>query len=454
MFCKNCGKQIKDNTKFCPYCGMVIASKKESEQPVSVQRPASEDQPELVATPEAIRVPSSRDRKSRLIPIIVGAVVLALIVAAVIFFIQKNGVEKENNLTDTAAPIEASRTTTSTEEASSMETVEGGNVTTKVAETILESTDAVRLPAQEVEEEVLSIRTSWLTDKENILNGDYHVKNLSSGEIAYYDEQEKLMIVEAPTGSLTDDLAVTFEYRNDQMIFAFYEGAGEEYRLYFKNDTMFRLDKRIGETQTLKDALYNDSEFAEWEKRAMEEGEAYHALGISETEQPIVSATDTSAVAVNLIDASLTDMTGWSKLSYESCGQSSHVVQPKYDNTAKAAMDGDDTTSWQESVEGAGIGQQVWYQLDRQYDIRYLSFKLGNWRNDRYFYGNNRPKKLKITINDMVSVVEFPTDKQEYWVELSPAFSGSVITFTVEEVYVGTGEYDDTCIAEIGIYGK
>ena len=31
MFCMNCGKEISDNSKFCGFCGTVVAS----EQPVA-----------------------------------------------------------------------------------------------------------------------------------------------------------------------------------------------------------------------------------------------------------------------------------------------------------------------------------------------------------------------------------------------------------------------------------
>lgn len=63
-------------------------------------------------------------------------------------------------------------------------------------------------------------------------------------------------------------------------------------------------------------------------------------------------------------------------------------------------MDGDEVTSWQEGVEGPGIGETIYYKLDQEQPITYLTFKLGNWRNDKYFYGNNRPRTLTITLDD------------------------------------------------------
>lgn len=33
MFCENCGKEIKDENKFCPYCRASVQPEQNSEQP-------------------------------------------------------------------------------------------------------------------------------------------------------------------------------------------------------------------------------------------------------------------------------------------------------------------------------------------------------------------------------------------------------------------------------------
>ena len=33
MFCENCGKEIKDENKFCPYCGASVQPEQNGEQP-------------------------------------------------------------------------------------------------------------------------------------------------------------------------------------------------------------------------------------------------------------------------------------------------------------------------------------------------------------------------------------------------------------------------------------
>lgn len=85
--------------------------------------------------------------------------------------------------------------------------------------------------------------------------------------------------------------------------------------------------------------------------------------------------------------------------------------------------------------------------------VKYLTFCLGNWRSADYAEGNNRPKKIKVTVGELEFEVEFPKEQQEYWLELSSPVPANEVSFEIESVYKGT-KWDDTCIAELGIYGK
>ena len=82
-----------------------------------------------------------------------------------------------------------------------------------------------------------------------------------------------------------------------------------------------------------------------------------------------------------------------------------------------------------------------------------MSFQLGNWRTERYAQGNNRPRELNIYVGDLSMTVEFPFEQKEYWIELSKPFPAEKVQIEIASVYKGTS-WDDTCIAEIGIYGE
>ena len=104
-------------------------------------------------------------------------------------------------------------------------------------------------------------------------------------------------------------------------------------------------------------------------------------------------------------------------------------------------------------MEGPGIGETIYYKLDQEQPITYLTFKLGNWRNDKYFYGNNRPRTLTITLDDYSFQITFPAEQREYVVQVDPPYPASYIEYRIDDVYKGSS-YDDTCIAELGMYCK
>ena len=46
MFCENCGKEIKDENKFCPYCGASVQPEQNGEQPEEEYHDRSHDEGE------------------------------------------------------------------------------------------------------------------------------------------------------------------------------------------------------------------------------------------------------------------------------------------------------------------------------------------------------------------------------------------------------------------------
>lgn len=135
--------------------------------------------------------------------------------------------------------------------------------------------------------------------------------------------------------------------------------------------------------------------------------------------------------------------------------QSSHVVQrgSSIDNTGWSAFDGQSTTSWQEGVDGDGLDQYVTAGFDREYQVKAITFLLGNHRSDSWYVKNNRPKTLTINLNGTIFQASFPDEKQEFAVVFSSPVPASAITVTISDVYKGT-QYSDTTIAEVGVYGN
>lgn len=153
-------------------------------------------------------------------------------------------------------------------------------------------------------------------------------------------------------------------------------------------------------------------------------------------------------------DQEITDLAGYSSVTVSSAEATSVMTANDGSNTYRAASaaDGDETTSWQEGESGSGIGTTLTLHFDREYSVRYLVMKLGNWRSDSLYTENNRPKTLTIMFGDESVQVTFPDEKKEVCVTLSRDVKASDVTFRVDDVYAGS-EYDDTCIAEIDVRG-
>lgn len=141
------------------------------------------------------------------------------------------------------------------------------------------------------------------------------------------------------------------------------------------------------------------------------------------------------------------------KISVIAANASSVVSQAGVNNEPMLLFDGRDETSWQEGVDGYGAGESVAFSFDGTYKVKYLMFKLGNWKNDEYYYGNARPRTLTVILGDFTQEITFSGERRPEWVELSNPVTADSMRIVLGEVYEGT-TWADTCIAEIEIYGE
>lgn len=177
----------------------------------------------------------------------------------------------------------------------------------------------------------------------------------------------------------------------------------------------------------------------------------------SPTPTPTPTAIVTPVVVTHkFVELSAIDGTKYPRFSVAntaSLTSSSEYQQANVKNNAALVFDGDDKTSWQEGVAGDGIGQYIDCKLNREYVIRYFTFKLGNWRSDKYYNGNGRPKSVTVTADEYTFTFDFPEEKKEYVIELSEEIKATNVRVTIDSVYKGA-YWDDTCITEFHIYGQ
>ena len=133
---------------------------------------------------------------------------------------------------------------------------------------------------------------------------------------------------------------------------------------------------------------------------------------------------------------------------------SSVIDQDLVGNEPIKAFDDNDKTDWQEGKEGSGIGEYLEFTFDKSYPVAYMTFKLGNWLSDDYYWGNCRPKILQIDSGNNSWNLTFPDGKDEFLVQLDPETDISNIKITIQDVYTDRIEWQDTAITDIGLWYK
>ena len=190
------------------------------------------------------------------------------------------------------------------------------------------------------------------------------------------------------------------------------------------------------------------------EEEATEDAEAPEGEAAQET--PAASPADTLPLAGTLISAdrfAVFQQEGYAPVTIVDSAASSTIYQEGIDNGPHTLYDGEDWSSWQDGVDGDGVGETLHFSFDREYRVRVMALKLGNWYDtDAFYFLNNRPERLILTLGGESFTVTFPDQRTEFYLELTKDVVASDLQIEIGSVYKGTA-YDDTCMNEISIYG-
>lgn len=171
------------------------------------------------------------------------------------------------------------------------------------------------------------------------------------------------------------------------------------------------------------------------------------------TQEPTPEPT-LEPVTAKLVDIGQVDFSSCKQVHVASADSSSVIQQDNGAvNTPIMIFDENIETNWQEGVDGSGIGEWIDAQFSQESQIKYLTFKLGNWKTNRYYYGNNKPKKMTITLGEFSDQIEFPDEWTEFCLEFSRPCEAESLFMTIDEVYRGT-DWDDTCITDMRIFAE
>lgn len=179
------------------------------------------------------------------------------------------------------------------------------------------------------------------------------------------------------------------------------------------------------------------------------QGDSKEAVTQTATPEPTLEP-----ITARLVDINQVNLADYKQIHVASADSSSVIQQDNGAiNTPIMIFDENIETNWQEGVEGSGIGEWVEAQFSQESSVKYLTFKLGNWKTNRYYYGNNKPSKMTITMGEFSQQVQFPDEWTEFCLEFSRPCEADSLTITIDGVYRGT-DWDDTCITDMRIFAE
>lgn len=167
---------------------------------------------------------------------------------------------------------------------------------------------------------------------------------------------------------------------------------------------------------------------------------------------PTPEAYPASAITASLVSESSVDFSNIHEAYIESASASSELKQASgVSNDPLLAFDNNTDTNWEEGIDGPGIGESITANFKYKNEkVRCIALKLGNWKSGKYYYGNNRPSKLTITLDDLSFQMDFPDSWEEFYVMLNHPFKASSIQIRIDGVHQGTS-WDNTCITDVRV---
>ena len=143
---------------------------------------------------------------------------------------------------------------------------------------------------------------------------------------------------------------------------------------------------------------------------------------------------------------------------FASVSASSHLPSDSYGQYFPyAAIDGSLETAWAEGVSGPGIGEWIQLTFPGAIEIHAIDLAIGYDKNEDTFAKNNRLKQATLVFsNGERMTIDFEDARGLQQVSLPETLGSTIeadaVKVVIDAVYPGT-KYDDTCLAEIEVYG-
>ena len=212
------------------------------------------------------------------------------------------------------------------------------------------------------------------------------------------------------------------------------------------SDTSAALQTAASQTEEKQTENHTETEIITETEKATEAEKETETKKVTETEKQTERVIKTKQIG-KISQSSIT-VTATSQLPYDSA----HGKDYKPENL----LDDNLSTAYVEGVSGEGVGEQIHFYFDEDYEIHRIIWHPGYQASDHdLFYMNGYPEKIRLEFSDGSSTTSTAYDAS-YNTSIEINFETPVITdeltVTILEATVGT-HFDDTCISGFEFYG-
>lgn len=268
---------------------------------------------------------------------------------------------------------------------------------------------------------------------ENAKSSNYQMSLLKNGTVIY-SEVSQLKAVLIQEGIDENEYERCYFYDNDQLIYSVFVNQ-DGHKFYFNDEQLIQWecseDASIEKSVIQRKELHLE-EYAEWEKKLLENSKEYIRLWDDGLCLDIQESFD-----MNWIE----DISATTSLS-----------EYNMTHSANRLIDEDLSTAWVEGASDVGVGEKIVIRFKDDYMINGIELWSGYHKSNELYAKNARPSRVKIFFSEYLEMEYTLNDfmeKQDLVFDF-PVYTDQII-LEIEDVYSGS-KYQDTVISEIKIY--
>ena len=186
-------------------------------------------------------------------------------------------------------------------------------------------------------------------------------------------------------------------------------------------------------------------------------GERFSVWGVLRTDVPSYGGRHIQVEYLEVVSTPATETRNLTPFATVSA--SSHLRTDRWGQYQSwMATDGRRDSAWVEGVVGSGVGEWIQLTFPGTIEVYSISLDVGYDKNADVFYKNNRIKRATLTFSNGEQVELGFADRrgmQEIPLVRAPGpnIETTYVKLVIEEVFPGW-KYDDTCLAEIEVWGR